>query len=551
MNIYFSGIGGVGIGPLAEIAYDAGYDVQGSDTRESLLTYELQKRGIPIDLQQDGLFLKASHTAKPLDWFVYTSALPDTHPELALARQLGIKTTKRDELLAHIIAEKKLNLIAIAGTHGKTTTTSMLIWACKQLNIPISYSVGTALSFGPSGTFDPASEYFIYECDEFDRNFLHFSPHLALLTSIDYDHSDTYPRETDYINAFTQFIAQSEAIIMWQADNSSTGATADDGWILKDNEVCNVTLAGAHNRRNATLALKAIEYLRLAARDASMQALDHFPGSSRRFEHLANNLYTDYGHHPVEIAATLQLARELSDHVALVYQPHQNTRQHEIRHQYTDCFTQAEQVYWLPTYLSREDPNLPILRPEELYSQVSNKAAVRAAELNDDLWDAISHDRDNGRLVLGMGAGDIDTWLRKQNDIQRVANVLVIDQVGNIILQKRDDRPGINNPGMITGFGGGAMADETSRQTAARELREETNLSFETTQLAYHKTLFQPLVNDGASRWVTYYLLKDADISALEIYEGQGYAAISPTDDLDAYNLSPLARRAIEAYRKR
>ncbi len=127
MNIYFSGLGGVGIGPLVEIALDAGHSVQGSDIASGLVTDELQVRGVVVNIgPQDGAFLQACHDITPIDWFVYTAALPDDHPELVLARQLGIHTAKRDELLAAIIQEKKLKLIAISGTHGKTTTTGMI-----------------------------------------------------------------------------------------------------------------------------------------------------------------------------------------------------------------------------------------------------------------------------------------------------------------------------------------------------------------------------------------------------------------------------------------
>lgn len=413
MNIYFSGIGGVGIGPLAEIAHDAGYSVHGSDAHEGLITAELRRRGIDVMIGQNGSFLQSIHEAQPLDWFVYTAALPADHPELVLARQLGIKTAKRDELLAHIIREKNLKLIAVAGTHGKTTTTGMLVWELQQLGIPVSYSVGTTLSFGPSGRFDPASEYFVYECDEFDRNFLHFSPYLSLITSVDYDHPDTYPTEHDYMSAFRQFVSQSSASILWKTDGDKLSATDRDGWILGDDEVSDVKLAGAHNRRNATLVLKAVEYLGLVS-DSMQAVIENFPGTDRRFERLADNLYSDYGHHPVEIAATLQLARELSDRVVLVYQPHQNVRQHEIKDQYTDQFELADEIYWLPTYLSREDPNLPVLRPEDLIHNITNKNNVHIAECNDELWGAIQKARSEGKLVLGMGAGAIDSWLRQQ-----------------------------------------------------------------------------------------------------------------------------------------
>lgn len=408
MNIYFSGIGGVGIGPLAEVALDAGYTVLGSDRSPSLMTEKLQARGIAIEFSQDGQFLETSHTDTPIDWFVYTAALSDNHPELATARRLGIKTAKRDELLSHIIAEKNLKLIAVTGTHGKTTTTGMLVWTLKQLGVPVSYIIGTTISFGESGVYDPASEYFVYECDEFDRNFLHFSPHLSLIASIDYDHPDTYPSESDYLDAFRQFGVQSDQIIAWREQHGDLFADHPDSWIL--DETLDITLPGAHNRRNATLVLKAVEKLGISG-DA-LAVVEHFPGTDRRFERLADNLYSDYGHHPVEIAATLQMARELSDHVVLVYQPHQNIRQHEIRESYTpDVFADATEIYWLPTYLSREDPNLGILSPQELTEGIPD-AHLIFSELDDDLWTAIQTHLDTGHLVLCMGAGTIDGWVR-------------------------------------------------------------------------------------------------------------------------------------------
>jgi UDP-N-acetylmuramate--alanine ligase len=413
MNIFFSGIGGVGIGPLAEIALDAGYTIQGSDLGESRFTKILRDKGVQISFTQDGAFLQACHQLQPVDWYVHTAALPSDHPELRAAKELGIKTAKRDELLAYLIKEKNLKLIAVSGTHGKTTTTGMLVWVMKQLNIPVSYSVGSTLSFGPSGAYDPKSEYFVYECDEFDRNFLHFNPYLSVLTSVDYDHPDVYPTKEDYAAAFKQFVSQSHMTIMWHADNATIKATAKDGWILDDAEVIDVHLAGAHNRRNATLVAKAAEYLKLGSQEQVLALLNTFPGTDRRFERLAENIYSDYGHHPVEIAATLQLALELSEHVVLVYQPHQNVRQHEIKNQYTDCFTGADEVYWLPTYLSREDPNLPILTPEQLSQNVTNKEAIHSADLDDELWRVIQKAQKDGKLVLAMGAGSIDAWLRK------------------------------------------------------------------------------------------------------------------------------------------
>lgn len=420
MRIYFSGIGGVGLGPLAEIAASAGYEVCGSDRETSLMTQQLVAAGIALSCDQSGKYLRQKHTDRPIDWFVYTAALPDDHPELQAARELGIKFSKRDELLAHIILEKDLRLVAVAGTHGKTTTTGMLVWALKQLGVSASYSVGSTLSFGPSGYFNPKSRLFIYECDEFDRNFLQFHPSLSLITAVEYDHPDTYSTETEYRTAFAQFGAQSQRIITWSRYKT---LFSHDHTTFLDIADPALTLPGEHNRQNASLVLAALKQLSYPASPlimdrpttaALLAAIHSFPGTGRRFEKLADNLYSDYGHHPTEIAATLQLARELADHIVLVYQPHQNIRQHEIQHLYTDmAFSGADEIYWLPTYLTREDPKLSVLTPTDLTGQLDQKR-LHLANMDDTLWRAIERARASGALVLCMGAGTIDSWVRQK-----------------------------------------------------------------------------------------------------------------------------------------
>lgn len=406
MHIYFSGIGGVGLGPLALIAKDADYQVEGSDRDRGLMTEELESKGITISYNQDGSHLESIHQSNPIDWLVFSAALPHNHAERVKARELGIRESKRDELLAQIIEEKNLELIAVAGTHGKTTTTGMMVWSMQQLGIPVSYSIGTNISFGPSGHFEAGSKYFVYECDEFDRNFLHFKPSLSLITAVDYDHPDTYPTQASYYEAFETFAKQSLEVITWEDQHAQLFPAAKT---LQIPTVKN--LAGAHNRRNASLVVDALKHLDVEE-DKAVEAVESFPGVYRRFEKLAENLYSDYGHHPVEIAATLQMAREISDKVVLVYQPHQNIRQHDLLGKYTDQFKDATAVFWTSTYLSREDPDLPILTPEELYKTVENKHIIIPAELNDKLWNAITKALENDALVLCMGAGSIDGWVR-------------------------------------------------------------------------------------------------------------------------------------------
>src|SRR6187402_813150 len=164
MHIYFSGIGGTGIGPLALIAKQAGYEVSGSDKQDSTYIEYLRENGLnDICIGQTGAEIAEMNAKKPIDWFVYSSALPKenpNHPELVFVRENGIKATKRDEFINEFLKQTGLKMIAIAGTHGKTTTTAMTIWMFKQLNIPISYSVGAKLSFGEMGEFDAESEYF-------------------------------------------------------------------------------------------------------------------------------------------------------------------------------------------------------------------------------------------------------------------------------------------------------------------------------------------------------------------------------------------------------
>lgn len=415
MKIYFCGIGGVGLGPLAEIARDAGHTVIGSDQAESLTTRELAASGVEVSFVQDGTFLRATHDNEPIEWFVYTAGLPAGHPELVAAQELGIRTSKRDELLSQIIRDKDLRLIAVAGTHGKTTVTGMTVWMLQQLHVPVSYSIGSTIGFGPSGKYVEGSQYFVYECDEFDRNFLHFLPEESLIVSVDYDHPDVYPDEADYRRAFADFAEQSQHVISWQSVVGSDIGNPTRDTLLADSDVMSLRIAGAHNRANATLVATLGLRLGLDAREIRT-ALETFPGTLRRFEKLESNLYSDYGHHPVEIRATLQMARELSDHVVLVYQPHQNVRQHQIFEAggYGDCTAAAEHVYWLPTYLSREDADLPVLSPDELTRDLPNHQSISLATMDDTLWDKLVELRERGCLVVCMGAGSIDGWIRQR-----------------------------------------------------------------------------------------------------------------------------------------
>jgi UDP-N-acetylmuramate--alanine ligase len=396
---------------LAKLAKDAGYGVFGSDSTHSNIIDELKYIGVDPVIGQTGNYLEEVFVNRGIDWFVHTSALPNDHSELLRAKKLGIKTTKRDTFLSQFITDHGFKLIAVAGTHGKTTTTSMLVWALLQLQVPISYIVGTSLSFAQSGHYQPGSKYFIYEADEYDRNFLKFHPYISLIPSVSYDHVDIYPTRQSYIDAFKQFISQSKKTYMWRNSNDELAALKGVRVISDPNP--GLTLPGVTYRANASLALKAIADISTASQEDILRAVNSFPGAHRRFEKLADNLYSDYAHHPDEIAATLQMAKELSKKVAVVYQPHQNTRQHEVKYLYKDAFKNADKVFWLPTYLAREDPSLATLSPVDLIKKLANPEVAQTADLNDKLQKDIKKLLSDDYLVVLMSAGPADDWLRK------------------------------------------------------------------------------------------------------------------------------------------
>jgi len=412
MHVYFSGIGGAGIGPLSLLARDCGYAVSGSDLSHSSFIDKLTDANVEIG-KQDGTYLEAVNTTQPIDWLVHTAALPQGHPELAKAQELGIRASKRDEFINHVLTDKKLQLIAVSGTHGKTTTTSMLIWAFHKLNIPISYQVGTNLPWGPSAKYTETSKYFIYEADEYDRNMLQFQPFLSVIPSLDYDHPDIYPDQGDYFEAFRQFAAQSGKVITWQSVAKRSNLPNTTGFDDKT-DLSALELPGVQNRHNAYLVLQTLlELLPEATEDKITAILNEFPGTERRFEKIANNLYSDYAHHPSELKAVVSIAKDLSDKVVVVYQPHQDKRQRSIAKQYKDVFTDVDKVYWLPTYNPKGRDTQKALTPEELIQNLDNPEIAEVTELDDNLKQIIEKDLSEGVLVVACSAGDLDAWLRQ------------------------------------------------------------------------------------------------------------------------------------------
>lgn len=426
MHIYFSGIGGTGIGPLSLIAHQAGHTVSGSDKQASSYIEYLRSHGInDIHIGQDYAAIETSHNNQQIDWYVYSSAVmmeqPDA-PEFAFCREHNIRMTSRNELINFILEDKKLKMIAIAGTHGKTTTTAMAIWIFKQLNIPVSYSVGAKMSFGDMGSYEPSSEYFVYEADEFARNFLAFKPKVSLISGVDWDHPDIYPTRDDYNDAFRTFIGQSDTTYLWRSDADRLGLDNNSNCVILDEYESDIDqslhLPGHVNRLDAWQVAQSLGTTLGRQAEELIEILNTFPGVSRRFERIAPNLYSDYAHTPPKIRGALQIAKEVgNENVIVVYEGLHNTRQHFIKDELHDLFNSVKHVYVAPSYLAREDETLELLTPGKLIQLMSEASSRHATvvQLDINLKQIINEHLQSGDVVLCLsagGGGSLDEWLR-------------------------------------------------------------------------------------------------------------------------------------------
>jgi UDP-N-acetylmuramate--alanine ligase len=428
MHIFFSGIGGTAIGPLALIAKEAGFEVSGSDKQDSQYIEYLRKHGITdIHIGQGYGDIEQVHKKKPIDWFVYTSALTLEYPnapELEFCKDQDIKHSKRDELINLILQEKKLKLIAIAGTHGKTTTTAMVVWLFKQLKEPVSYSMGAKISFGDMGEYVPKSEHFVYECDEFDRNFLAFEPYISLITGVSWDHHEIFPTREDYQAAFREFISQSKWTVIWQEDFEYLKLKSDPAYAPQSSankQIQTIKLAGLYNRLDAWLAIQAVHEVTNTPIDKLVELINKFPSLQRRMEEIEPGLYSDYAHTPEKIRGAMSVALEMAANtgkqLVVVYEPLTNRRQHYMLRDYGDCFSGAKKVYWIPSYLAREDPKQRVIPPSELIAHLSDPSIAEARERDDQLKKTIQEHLQAGDMVVAMAGGggnSLDEWLRKQ-----------------------------------------------------------------------------------------------------------------------------------------
>jgi UDP-N-acetylmuramate--alanine ligase len=428
MHIYFSGIGGAGMAPLAMIAHQAGYKVSGSDKQDSQYLEFLRSHGITdIHVGQSRGAIASLHEDDPIDWLVYTSAVtmenPDA-PELAYCREQDIRISKRDELLNLLLEEKGLDLIAIAGTHGKTTTTALVTWLFTELKEPVSYLLPAKTGFAEMGHYDPSGKYFIYEADEFDRNFLAYRPAISLITGVSWDHHEIFPTREDYQAAFQEFIGQSAHTFIWEEDAAYL-ALAESATLnvlsIDEKQIGSIKLLGQYNRLDAWLAIQAVHKSTGRAVDELVEIASRFPGLSRRMEQIIPGLYSDYAHTPEKIrgamSVAMEMAAETGQDVVVVYEPLTNRRQHYMLDEYRDCFAGAKKLYWIPSYLAREDPGKRVIPPDELISHLSDPSIAEPMERDAKLKAAVEEHLKAGDMVVGMaggGGGSLDDWLREE-----------------------------------------------------------------------------------------------------------------------------------------
>ncbi len=441
-TIHFIGIGGISMSGLATMLLDKGYAVSGSDIAESAQTQLLRARGVEIVLGHHDPGL-----AERADIVVSTRrAELNAATELAGARATGSLIVKRGQLLAMIADD--LICVAVAGTHGKSTTTAMITSVLVDLGLDPSYAVGATMPALGTNTAAGSGPHMTIEADEFDRSFLWLRPDVAVVTSVSFDHPDIYADQDDYDAAFLAFargIAPGgprrgtlvlaaddpgcrrlhqalirdgdpgfDVVTFGEADEADWRLESDDdGWTFVDDHGkrhrARLNVAGRHNARNAIAAIAALAALEIEP-ERSIPALTRFTGVGRRFEHKGRihhvDVIDDYAHHPEEIAAVLSAARDLypGRRIVAVHQPHTYTRTKTLLDGFVSALNGADQIVLLDLYPSGETDTLGV-SSRDILDRLGKPA--QAASGPEDAAARTAALARHGDVVLTLGAGDI------------------------------------------------------------------------------------------------------------------------------------------------
>ncbi|NCP67691.1 hypothetical protein GW756_05485 [bacterium] len=418
MKLHFVGIGGIGTSGLAQLCAHLGHEISGSNLGSNLILEKLKSEGFSnlYDIHD------AHNLAPATNLLIYSEAVPPENPERERARELGIPEKSYFEYLGEI--SKNYQTIAVAGTHGKTTTTGLIAAGLANTDFDATILVGSTLDILEGRNFKAGSNKFlIAEACEYRDNFKFLKPEVLIITNLEWDHADFYKSEEDYFEAFKRIASKSKNVLFHQNDEAvqalledvntnklSIPAQSPNSW----EAILNIW--GEANQQNATLAL-ALAYFLKVNTDNFKKGLSHYKGAGRRQEFLGDKkfgsktikVYDDYGHHPTEIKATLNAfkSRHPKSKIALFYEPHQYSRTAQFFNEFADAFRYADHCALFPIYEARDTQ--------------ADKAAVSLADFVEDnpkLKQFSSLDEANllakslndGDILLFMGAGKISEF---------------------------------------------------------------------------------------------------------------------------------------------
>ena len=440
-NVHFVGIGGIGMSGIAEVLCDLGFSVSGSDIRRSKNTDRLENAGAHICEGHDEANVGDAQVV------VYSSAVKDDNPELLIARQKGIPVIPRAEMLAELMTLKPY-AVAIAGTHGKTSTTSMVATLLQHAGVDPTAVVGGVVESLGSNAKLGASEWFVTEADESDRSFLMLYPTIAVVTNIDKEHMESYKGMDDVVQCFTDFVNKipfyGAAVICLddpnvqliipnikrrrvtygmtaQADISAHDIRYTDTFgstftVWRGSDVLgeiDLPVPGKHNVYNALAATAVALELEIPFSTIAA-AFGKFKNANRRFQFKGQvngvTVVDDYGHHPTEILATLQAAKYSAGgrRTVVVFQPHRYTRTQELMDEFALAFNNADVLFLLDIYAASESP-IEGITAEVLTENIrrfghKNVSYIGALETAADI---VYSELREGDLVITLGAGSV------------------------------------------------------------------------------------------------------------------------------------------------
>ncbi len=437
-DVHFVGIGGVGMSGIAEILLALGFRVTGSDMKSSPTTQRLESLGAVIWTGHD-----ASHVEKA-DVVVFSSAIRSDNPELQTARDKLIPVIPRAEMLAELM--RMQTSIAVAGMHGKTTTTSIVSWILSQAGLDPTVLIGGKLDHLGGGAKLGQTDLLVAEADESDRSFLKLFPTVALVTNMDQEHMDCYGSIQDIRGAFLEFINKlpfygyavlclddpevrmiipeiTKRFITYgfspQATFHGRKPMYEHGFsscsVFKNGEPLGeirVPMPGTHNLVNALGALAVTDIFDVHF-ETARAALNTFPGVQRRFTtrgHAAGvTVIDDYGHHPAEIRAVIEAAKQIAPaRIAVLFQPHRYSRTQCLYDEFTTCFHDCDLLYVLDIYAASEQP-IEGVTAKNLVQGIQSRGHMNVRFLEDKTQVArtVAAELEPGDMLITMGAGDV------------------------------------------------------------------------------------------------------------------------------------------------